>query len=158
MQIQTTFEFEKNYIMDKIKDAVKEGVTATNIALQGRIKIKLSQPGTGKLRRDGKRASAEGEPPAVQTGDLRRSFTDSGLSRVRTFPKSVRGTVSQGAGLDKVKVYARALEYGYPPNNLKPRPYLGPVVEEAKRDELAPKLIRYFLDITVNELNAMGPS
>tara|TARA_R100000426_G_C4804216_1_gene103836 strand:- start:177 stop:653 length:477 start_codon:yes stop_codon:yes gene_type:complete len=154
MDVQTDFDFDRELIFNELVEAVKRGVAATNIELQARIKVKLSQPGTGKLRKDGKRSSSPGEPPAPQTGDLRRSFTDAGLTRVRSMAKSIEGTVKQGRGLNKTKKYARALEYGYSPNNLKPRPYLRPVVREAKADSLATKLVSFQLEQTAVQLNA----
>lgn len=153
MGVQTDFDFETPYIFNQIKAGVVKGVQATNIELQSRIKIKLSQPGTGNLRRDGSRASREGEPPAPDTGDLRRSFTTGGIRRVIERATMVRGIVGQGSGLSEVKKYARALEYGYEPNNLKPRPYLDPVVREARRDGVAKKLIQFEVDLACKDIN-----
>ena len=153
MGVQSKFDFDTPFIMNEITEAVARGVSATNIELQSRIKIKLSQPGSGNLRSKGGRASLAGQPPAPLTGDLRRSFTTAGMSRVTKEGKVIRGTVGQGSGLANVKKYAAALEYGYTARNLQPRPYLQPVVNEARTDDVAAILIRYQVEITAAELN-----
>lgn len=66
--------------------------------------------------------SAPGEPPHVDTGQYRRSITHS----VMVTRRSVRGYVIANG------VQARALELGYPPGNLLPRPHLRPQLTNAR--------------------------
>lgn len=81
----------------------------------------------GKTRRRVKHtASAPGEAPANLSGALRRSlgFNIQGSSQLEF-----------GAGKDGSDViYARALEKGFSPRNLKPRPYLQVTIKENFRN------------------------
>ena len=154
MQTQMLIDFDTPYIMGEIKEAVVRGVTATNFEVQSRIKIKLSQPGTGKLRKNGTRASAPNEPPAPDSGDLRRSFTGAGVTRVVRQVTQIKGSIGQGPP-HKTKKYAFALEYGYAPRNLLPRPFIDPVVKEAKHDDIATTLINHQVQQTADRLNEM---
>lgn len=76
--------------------------------------VKQSMKGGGKPHVP----SRPGEPPRVDTGGLRRSVSHSVVVR----PGSVRGYVT----VDHPG--ARALELGYAPNNLQPRPYVRPAL------------------------------
>jgi len=154
MQTQMLIDFDTPFIMGEIKEAVVRGVSATNFELQSRIKIKLSQPGSGHPRKNGTRASAPGEPPAPDTGDLKRSFSGAGVTRVIKQITQVKGRVRQGAP-HKTKKYAFALEYGYSPRNLEPRPFIGPVVREAIADDVATRLIGIQVGVTADRLNQM---
>ena len=76
--------------------------------------------------------SSPGEPPAVVTGRLNAS-----LSARR---RDERGRFTRAGATDVVEVsvtagteYAAALEYGYSPRNLAPRPFLRPAVVRAAR-------------------------
>lgn len=69
--------------------------------------------------------SKPGEPPRRQRGTLYQSQTFEVLGSGSSFRTRVGPTV-------RVAKYARALELGYAPNNLSPRPYLAPA---AKRYE-----------------------
>jgi len=66
--------------------------------------------------------SKPGNPPHVRTGTLRRSWTTKGNRTEKRSKSGVRLRLGSNV------VYARALEFGYRPRNLKPRPYLGPTV------------------------------
>lgn len=63
--------------------------------------------------------SKPGEPPRRQRGTLYESQTFETRS-------SFRGVFTRVGPSVTVAKYARALELGYPPNNLEPRPSLGP--------------------------------
>ena len=81
-----------------------------------------------KRKSRGYRRSRPGEPPAKQTGALLNSW-QTALRR----PKSLGGAVTLRVTQDGLRVpYAAALEYGYAPNNLAPRPYLAPSVEASQ--------------------------
>lgn len=95
----------------------------------------LEKPKTGqtKIVRRGKTrrrfrhtASAPGEAPANLSGTLRRSlgFSVQGHSQVEL------GAGKDGSGVK----YARALEFGFSPRNLKPRPYVVKSAEENFRN------------------------
>jgi hypothetical protein len=104
------------------------------IVLEGVIKKMLNHPGTGRIYRSaahrlGSRrkimhqASAPGEPPAPDLGDLKRSIGH----------EVVNGKLRVGTGLKR----AAALEFGYiysnPHRVLKPRPFMRPSLAEAKK-------------------------
>lgn len=66
--------------------ATREGMLAGAFELQGALKQKLSEPGSGvQYAKRPTRSSAPGEPPAAQTGTLRRSVQvdDSAKDAVR---------------------------------------------------------------------------
>ena len=80
--------------------------------------------GTQQKRGTGKRytASAPGEAPAVRLGGLKSSIK----YKIQNIGRKLTGDV--GTKLP----YGRALEYGYPPNNLKARPWLRRSFESAE--------------------------
>jgi phage gpG-like protein len=114
-------------------------VVGVALILVGAIKLELSKPGTGKLRRRGKivkgkvgrsgksarrsdiskldRASAPGEPPAVDTGVLRNSIN----FEIQEFGKVVVGTANE---------YAEPLEFGT--HAILPRPFMRPALANVK--------------------------
>ncbi len=65
--------------------------------------------------------SAPGQPPAVRDGDLRGSI------RVEQ-SRNTRGQFTSGFSVVVEAEYGAALEFGYSPNNLKPRPFVRPAV------------------------------
>lgn len=70
------------------------------------------------------------EVPRIDTGELRRSIRH----QVTVENHQVRGYVIAGAP------YARALELGYPPGNLLPRPYLRPALARTQ-----PQIVRILI-------------
>ena len=102
---------------------VAGGMVAGHVAvlLEKLIKEELSKPGSGRIYKRGGRthqASAPGEPPAVDLGDLRRS-----IGR-----EQVEDTWRVGTGLAR----AAALEFGHRYKDgrvLAPRPYMRPAVK-----------------------------
>lgn len=125
--------------------------------LVGLVRVRLSTPGTGRVYRRGKvahRASAPGEPPAVDTGRLRsatayrvgmtgtgRTYVDVGVSRA--------GRGGGGKGL----VYAPMLEFGT--RRMRPRPYLRPTIE-AYRRTLARRIVAGLSASTEAEVRRRG--
>lgn len=82
----------------------------------------LSQPGTGRrYGRRGHRASAPGEPPAVDTGRLKQSI-QSEVTRDAT-----RVTARVGTNV----TYAPFLEFGT--RLMRARPFLGPALARARK-------------------------
>ena len=68
-------------------------------------------------------ASAPGDPPAPDTGNLRKTIQ---LAK----PQRIRAANRIGWRIGIAAVYARALEYGY--RRLLPRPYVAPVLSEMR--------------------------
>lgn len=98
------------------KDMVNDVATATQKLLK-----RVLSTGDGRTN-----PSKPGRPPRVRTGTLRRSWTTKSNRIARNWKGGYRLTLGSN-----VK-YARALEYGYPPRNLKPRPYVSTVVNSRK--------------------------
>jgi hypothetical protein len=98
------------------------GATRTALQLEGIIKRTLSRPGTGRVY-GSHQASAPGEPPAVDKGDLRRSIG--------------RELVGNRWRVGTSEKRAAALEYGHVYANgrvLAPRPYFRPSAKKLERE------------------------
>ena len=97
----------------------KETIDLVNDVATGTQKLlkKTLSRGDGRTN-----PSKAGNPPHVRTGTLRRSWTTKGNRIEKRSKSGVRLRLGSN-----VK-YARALEFGYRPRNLEPRPYLGPTV------------------------------
>lgn len=120
-----------------VQDASIEAIWTAGAHLEGAAKEKLSQPGTGRTYKTGRsgeryathQASAPGEPPAVDTGELRASVTHNVTGRVgKSLP-------DPGGSKTKVKDYVGTnlesgayLEFGT--SRMKPRPWLYPTIAE----------------------------
>jgi HK97 gp10 family phage protein len=91
------------------------------LRLEGTTKRLLSTPGQGRLYPRGRtvvhRASAPGQPPAVDTGRLRASIT-------HTLPERDERGLRVRVGTDVE--YARYLEFGT--RRMAPRPFLRPAM------------------------------
>lgn len=116
------------------KDSPKvlEGIA---IKLVNEIKRKLSQPGSGAIYRRGgvtHQASAPGEPPAVDRGRLRASYTWQA------------GGEGKGSYVDigTNTVYAPMLEYGT--SRMAPRPHFRPAIE-AERQRIREQIVQSVL-------------
>ena len=105
------------------KDLVNDVATATQKLLK-----RILSTGDGRTN-----PSKPGKPPRVRTGTLRRSWTTKSNRVARNWKDGYRLTLGSN-----VK-YARALEFGYRPRNLKPRPYLSTVVRSRKLEEYIQK-------------------
>lgn len=100
----------------------EKGMKDVGVEVTNAVRKLLSTPGTGRVyrRRGGRthRASAPGQPPAVDTGKLRASYGwNTGKDPQGFF-------VDVGTSLK----YAPMLEYGT--RRMKPRPALRPAVEQ----------------------------
>lgn len=106
-------------------------IEQAGLVLEREIKIELSKPGSGRVypKRRGRgqhQASAPGQPPAPDLGDLRR-----------TIGREIRGGVMRvGSPLER----APALEFGaisVAPNGtrvvLKPRPFMRTAIKRAEK-------------------------
>lgn len=105
-------------------DGAARGTQRLILEAQIEVKNKLSKAGTGKKHR-GLRytSSAPGQPPAVQTGTLRRSWQ---TGTVRTVASGTRLGWRLGSNLR----YARRLEFGG--GFIAPRPYLRPAIDKIR--------------------------
>jgi len=104
------------------RERIKEGCQLVEAETKALLNLKGGRTESGGIS-DGKELglinsyrSKPGEPPRHQTGDLMGSVT------YELAPVLPIGRV--GTNLE----YARALELGYEPRNLKPRPYLRPAL------------------------------
>jgi hypothetical protein len=162
--------FDSEALGRRFRAALAEGTLAVMVRLQNEIVEMLSRRGSGKMYIRGQnpfasgaarrtaavsaitaggnlrnagyhQASAPGEPPAPDTGNLRRN-----VQLAKPEPLTMdRNTV--GWRLSIGVIYGRALEYGYPPRGLAPRPYVKPSIANVK--PLAVQMI-------VSGLNAAG--
>lgn len=119
-------------VVQQVRSAPVSLLQAAGVELVGQIKQELSQPGTGRIYRRGAithQASAPGEPPAPDTGQLRNSIqmavleSDDGTAVLRV-----------GTGLE----YAAALEFGTTSAGrghttvILPRPFMRPALAKAR--------------------------
>lgn len=119
-----------------VRNAASRAQAFVQLSMVGRKSGRLYK--VGRKSRRGKRkthrASAPGEAPAVETGNLRKNIL------VRPMAPAVWEVyVGQNA-----IAYALALEYGNPRRGLAPRPYMRPGMERARRPFVSAiqKLIR----------------
>lgn len=127
-EIRLDYKKARNLAM-KMAEA---GMIAATEFAAGEVKAMLSKPGTGRLYRKRRasakggyihhRASAPGQPPAVDTGALRSSIS----KRIEKRGLEIYGFV--GSRL----AYARTLEAGG--RHVAARPYLRPVLKARGRD------------------------
>jgi hypothetical protein len=118
-------------IADRLESGARPVVQTTIKRIEASAKKSLGGPRTGIVYRVGgtkdrpilHQASAPGEPPATETGNLANSITSQMLD-------SRTGMVSVGAE------YAAPLEFGSA-RGLAPRPFLTPAVERNWPDFLA---------------------
>lgn len=105
-----------------IRKAAHRGALKSALALVGVIVVKLSQPGSGRTYFRGKgrfhRASAPGEPPAADTGQLRGSIGHDD----RSTPRKI--SIRVGTNLKK----AVKLEFG--DKRVAARPFMRPSARE----------------------------
>lgn len=116
--------------------------------------------GTGREYKRGSKihvASAEGNPPAVDTGRLRASistnWTKSGMSRGKVDPEAEVGDgVGAGGGGDRFVVtvgtnvtYGPLLEFGT--SKMGPRPFIRPVFDQFKN-----KIAKLVATVTVRKI------
>ncbi len=101
----------------------KKGLADVGVEVTNRVRVKLSTTGTGRTYRRGRvvhRASSPGNPPAVDTGRLRASYT-------WRLGSDARGPyVEVGTNV----IYAPWLEYGT--RRMQPRPHLRPAINDVR--------------------------
>ena len=150
-----------------VRRSSRTAILKAGAHLEGKLKRKLSEPGTGREYRTGKkgsryrfhRASAPGQPPAIDTGRSRGSITHNITgSPGQTLPDpggsktKVRGYV--GTNVDSLYHLERGAMI-HPFGNLNilvpllPRPWMYPTLEE-EAVQVA-KIVRDTLQEAINE-------
>lgn len=105
----------------KLKREKKRAVDVTALAIVGHAQKAIQRgPKTGAVYGD-HQASAPGEPPASDTGNLARSITVDGL------------TTEDSAVITVRSPYAAALEFGTDDGKIAERPFLRPAVAAHKQ-------------------------
>lgn len=116
LRAKVSHNFNANTVSDAYRKEVVDLVNDVATGVQVLLKKTLSR-GDGRTN-----PSKPGNPPHVRIGTLLKSWT----TKVNRTEKRSKSGVRLRLGSNVV--YARALEFGYKPRNLKPRPYLGPTV------------------------------
>ena len=149
-------------LYDRVHEAREEFLDSAAISVVRQMKVELSTPGRGiiylkpRFHRDGRRmrskrgallyikhqASAPGDPPAVDSGNLRGSIT---FERVtRAVGADLTGTaprLTTGRRVGTNVEYAADLEDGTP--HIKPRPFGEPAIRKVSA-ALGQQLVRRF--------------
>ena len=136
-----------------MKEAALKSLDLVTIALQKKIRQRLSKAGSGeKYPGSSYRSSAEGEPPAVQSGQLRNSWIAGSRVKVRQF-KKVSVILNQGVSFGAAAKYGFWLEYGT--SRMLPRPFVEPTVSAFK--STAPAVFTKRFKKLVKEIDDRGP-
>lgn len=112
-------------LQGQIRGLSYEAVRETCDDILTDVQHRMHQPGTGRIYVHGgisHQASAPGQAPAAETGDLIASY-EVGVGMEASGPVGIVHSDSP---------YAAALEYGDPATNLAPRPALTPAGEAAR--------------------------
>lgn len=127
--MSATHNFDPAKIMERIVAGVQRGQAVSMVHLQNELKLKLSQNGSGVKYRGGKKRkgawrtrSSPGEPPAVDTGALRRSV---GVKPVRREFGNF-----YALAMTNLMSYAVHLEFGAPASNMAARPFILPTLQK----------------------------
>ena len=118
----------------KKQKAAESGMKDACLFVEGKIKEKISEAPRGGLEYTRYKpyrkvkASAPGEPPATDTGNLIHHVK----SEIQRSDNLVRGLV--GIFGEDTATYAAALELGSTENNLAPRPFLDVTVAENRKE------------------------
>uniref|UniRef100_A0A6M3MF03 Putative tail protein n=1 Tax=viral metagenome TaxID=1070528 RepID=A0A6M3MF03_9ZZZZ len=120
-----------------VQNASVEALWTAGAHLEGALKEKLSQPGTGRTYKTGRKgaryathqASAPGEPPAVDTGRLRSSVTHNVTGRPGRDLPDPGGSKTEAKGYVGTNLeIGPYLEFGT--SRMKERPWLYPTITE----------------------------
>jgi len=117
--------FDKDALMQRITEAAGKAAERTVLLYQKELKKELSQKGSGRTYRGGRKGkgtrrtrSAPGQPPAVDTGELRRSVMTS-----PTYSQAASGgTKVVRWRVLGIKPYGFMLDQGTA--RIKPRPWI----------------------------------
>ena len=143
-------KFDAEQASRAIMGEVEKFQQAMELTLQQHIKRTLSREGTGKKHKHLKYTSSRPfNPPAVQSGTLRRSWVFGGRKRYvrKTSPKELRSVLGVGSNVP----YAKFLETGT--KHMYPRPYLSISIALTELD--VPDLLKRFWDRVDRRLKRM---
>jgi len=104
LKIDFTVKFNEAAI-EEIEKKARRHVNKAAEHIQTKMKKKVSQDGSGAIYQ-GKRASAPGEPPAIQSGTLANSI------KTESSPKIIGNVIESKVKTSGVP-YAKRLEYGF---------------------------------------------
>lgn len=132
----------------ELAGATARGVAETTVEAHGMVVEAVSRAGSGRVytrRGVSHRASAPGEPPAVDTGSYRASIHFD-------LPAGV-GPVPEGRVLTNDR-RGPWLEYGT--RTMAPRPHFGPVSERLRADGTLPRNVARHVDAALRGGEASG--
>jgi len=156
-------------INEAIRRGTANGLLGIQLQMSRKLRADLSKPGTGRIYRVARgrpggrnlrarglhRASAPGQPPAVDTGRLRQSWAIAGNADQMFRNRAPLGAKATSSGQQMAVLafdirpeslrftygsnlkYARALEFGMRSRGLSPRPYVRPMIAA-----VAPRALR----------------
>ena len=124
MSIKNLLSFQRRFrkrVVENPEHNAERLIARAAMMVQGRIVDSIQRdPKTGAVYGN-HQASAPGQPPATDTGQLVRSIT-----------MSVEGTEGEVIGVIRASApYAAMLEFGT--SNIEPRPYMQPGLESQRR-------------------------
>ena len=123
-------------IRNRVKKETVKNVNRAALLLEREVKKELSNVGTGRPYKRGKkvhRASSAGQPPAVDTGTLRASISsvvDSSVLKVEGWVGSNKNVIASKSVAGTDVEYGYYLEVGT--KNIQPRPFLRPTLRRLK--------------------------
>tara|TARA_Y100000114_G_scaffold153949_1_gene174976 strand:- start:138 stop:608 length:471 start_codon:yes stop_codon:yes gene_type:complete len=138
------------------EDAALKALNLLTIFFQKRLRKRLNKAGTGRLYPlNTVRSSTKDEAPAPQTGRLRDSWATGRREKIR-MPDGVSIKLRQANGFGQAVKYARALEFGYAPNNLAPRRYIKKTIDSFRGRRGTGIFERFYRD-EIRKINRSGP-
>lgn len=169
--MSVTFTNRFDDAMPAIRVGMMNGLTATALVMQRSLRKSLSQRGTGRRYRVARgrsggrnlrargwhQASSPGEPPAANTGALRRSWTIAPVKEFQSkqepegyqrMEQKGRSTIVYTFG-SNLK-YARALEYGVPSRRLAARFYVRPTIDGVTPE--IPKIVARQIQLAISRV------
>ena len=141
--------FDKDLLLKRLTAAARKASEYTVLLYQQELKKELSQKGSGRTYRGGRKGqgtlrtrSAPGQPPAVDTGELRRSVMSKPLysNRKRGGSRVLRFV------LLGIKPYGFMLDKGTA--RIKPRPWI-----QAPKERVVAQVPRIFNTFMTQALN-----
>ena len=149
----TSVKFPRKKHFAKVKKTVgNEILLFAAFALQKRVRIMLSKPGTGKLYHGNTfRSSKSPNPPAVQSGDLRNSFVagSKSIGAITNKPYGMAVNFRQ-ASINMSKVYGPKLE--------KTHPFFRKSIQRMRNDKALEKIADRYIKRALASCNKEFPS
>lgn len=126
-QLRATVRFNSTAIRNRHMEVLKELVDEIAETAKEEFEKALSNTGSGRASKDGHAASLPGQPPAQDTGELKRSIV---IVRNGQFERVVYSTSKYGYLLDRGTRYIR------------PRPWFRSTKEKIKR--MVPQIVQKY--------------